>query len=279
MKKILVPCDFSEPSHEAFKFAINLAAKNDSEVYVLHVIDFPAYYETAFGFQPIPFEASALKEIDDDAQRKFEKMLKTYSKNDSNIVFSYVHGHVTSMIIDFISRKKIDLVVIGTHGASGMREFFVGSNTEKIVRLSPVPVFAIRKAVSLSAIKDIIFPTMLEAQPELIKRIKIVQEFFKARLHILYVNTLNNFKRDLEVKAEMEKFVKHHKLTNCTMNMRSDAFEQDGIISFTHETGGDMIVMATHGRKGLAHFLIGSVAEDVVNHVKCPIWTMVVKSS
>ena len=278
MKKILVPCDFSEPSHEAFKFALEIAAKNNSEVFVLHVIDFPAYYETTFGFQPIPFDASTLKEIDEDAQRKFEKMKKTYAKKDANVMFAYVHGHVTVMISDFINRKKIDLVVMGTHGATGMREFFVGSNTEKIVRFSPVPVLAVRKAVSISSIRDIVFPTMPDLkQPELIKQVKLIQEFFKAKLHILYVNTLNNFKRDIEIKSEMEKFVKHYKLSDYTLNMRSDTYEQDGIISFAHEIGADMIAMATHGRKGLAHFLIGSVAEDVVNHITCPIWTMAVK--
>jgi hypothetical protein len=59
--------------------------------------------------------------------------------------------------------------------------------------------------------------------------------------------------------------------------MRNDAYETDGIISFAHEVNADLIAMATHGRRGLLHLLTGSVAEDVVNHVDCLMWTWSLK--
>jgi hypothetical protein len=77
----------------------------------------------------------------------------------------------------------------------------------------------------------------------------------------------------------MEEFAKHFKLSNYTINLRNDAYETDGIISFASEVKADMIAMATHGRRGLLHLLTGSVAEDVVNHVDCLIWTCSLKGS
>ncbi len=75
----------------------------------------------------------------------------------------------------------------------------------------------------------------------------------------------------------LEEFARHYDLSHYTLNTRNDFSEQDGIINFTHEIKADMIAMGTHGRRGLAHLFMGSVTEDVVNHVDCPIWTFVGK--
>lgn len=201
-------------------------------------------------------------------------MLKKFGKGSRHISFAVVHGPTSAMIRDYIEDNKIDLVVMGTHGATGVSEFFVGSNTEKIVRFSKVPVFAIRKAPKVSSIKNIVFPTALELnQTDFIRKLKSLQEFFDAKLHVLYLNTPFNFIRE----GDLTNYAKHYKLTNYTLNIRNDRYEPDGIISFVKEMKADMLAMATHGRKGLSHFISGSITEDVVNHVNCPIWTCVIK--
>lgn len=83
--------------------------------------------------------------------------------------------------------------------------------------------------------------------------------------------------RSAEEMDMMEEFARHYALSNYTLNTRNDFSEQDGIINFAHEIKADMITMGTHGRRGLAHLFMGSVTEDVVNHVDCPIWTYVIK--
>ncbi len=274
MKKIIVPCDFSEPSIEAFKFAIELATKSKGLVLVLKVIDIPIVYEASFGMPSYAFNAGLLQELDEDAKKSYRKMLQKYGKGYKNIKFYVLHGPASLMIRDFIEDKKADLVVMGTHGTSGLQEFFVGSNTEKIVRFSKVPVFAIRKAVPVSKIKNIVFPTSLHLdQTDFIKKLKVVQDFFKAKLHILFLNTPFNFVRDNELKD----YAAHFDFRNYTLNIRNDRYEPDGIIAFVNEIKADMLVMATHGRKGLSHFVSGSITEDVVNHVKCPVWTYAIK--
>lgn len=275
MKKIIVPCDFSEPAIEAFKFAIDLAIKSKGSVLVLKVIDIPIAYEASFAIPSYAFNLGMSKELEDDAKKSFKKLQQKFGRGYKRVKFFVVHGPASMMIRDFIEEKKPDLVVMGTHGTSGLQEFFVGSNTEKIVRFSKVPVFAIRKAIPVSKIKNIVFPTSLELnQTDFIKKLMVVQAFFKAKLHILFLNTPFNFVRDNELKD----YAKHFEFRNYTLNIRNDRYEPDGIIAFTNEVKADMLAMATHGRKGLSHFVSGSITESVVNHVKCPVWTYAIKS-
>jgi nucleotide-binding universal stress UspA family protein len=274
MKKILVPCDFSEPAVEAFRFAIDLASKSGSSITILKVIDIPVVYDTAFGMPSYLDNSGLIAELRNDARKNFERLVKKYGKGYSTIKFTVLQGPTSVMIRDFIEEKKFSLVVMGTHGASGLQEFFVGSNAEKIVRFSRVPVFTIRKAVPVSSIKNIVFPTsLLRDQSDFIKRLKGIQEFFGAKLHILFLNTPFNFVRDNELKE----YASRHKFANFTLNFRQDRYEPDGIISFAKEIKADMLAMATHGRKGLSHFISGSITEDVVNHIECPVWTYSLK--
>jgi nucleotide-binding universal stress UspA family protein len=277
MKKILVPCDFSEPSQEAFKFAVDLAAHVGSSVTVLKVIDLPILAYGASIDMPIyNFSPSLIKELEEDAKISFEKMNQKLGKSSVNIVFSTVSGPTFPMIQDFIDEGKFDLVIMGTHGATGLAEFFVGSNTEKIVRFSKAPVIAIRKAIPLSAIKNIVLPTYLQYyQDDFIKEVKSLQKIFNAKLHILYLNTPSSFISDDELK----KYADHYRFENYSLAIRHNRNEPDGIISYAEEIKADMLAMATHGRKGLAHFIRGSITEDVVNHVQLPIWTYRMKQS
>jgi hypothetical protein len=109
-------------------------------------------------------------------------------------------------------------------------------------------------------------------------KVKALQNFFKAKLHIVYINTPSNFKRDFETTKSLKAFAKRFMLKDFTINVYNDPFEESGVINFTHSINADMIAMGTHGRKGLSHILSGSVTEDIANHVDCPIWTYTIKS-
>ena len=275
MKKILVPCDFSEPAIEAFKFAIDVASLGGGSVLVLKVIDIPVVYDATFGMPSYMDNSGLIEELQKAAKKDYHRLVKKYGKGYDKIKFSAVQGPTSMMINDFIEEKKISLVIMGTHGATGINEFFVGSTTEKIVRFSKVPVFAIRKAMPVKSIKNIVFPTTLNSdQSDFIKKLKVLQAFFNARIHILYLNTPFNFIRD----SDLKEYAARHKFTNYTLSIRQDRYEPDGIIAFAEEIKADLLAMATHGRKGLSHFIEGSITEDVVNHINCPVWTYVLKN-
>lgn len=274
MKRILVPCDFSECAQKAYTFALDIAKRTNGEIFVIQTIDLPFVYESSMYGVPYVVDISELMtELENVAKENFRKM-KSSPAVQHDISFEVCHGPVTATIRKFIDDHQIDLVVMGTKGANGLSEILIGSNTEKIVRYSPVPVLAVRKAVNLSSIQNIVFPTSLEPdQDGLIAEIKELQSFFRARLHLLVINTPHNLKREEDEIEVVEKFARRHGLENYTINIREDFYEQGGILDFVKEIQGDMIAMGTHGRRGLTHLFMGSVTEDVVNHSDVPIWT------
>lgn len=277
MKKILVPCDFSDLAVQAFQFALQIAKQSNGEVILLNVIELPVLRDTML--MPILyFEENYFKDMKVSIEKNFEK-LKTKWITEGSKVRSLVEcGPTTTTINRIAEETKADLIVMGTHGATGFKEFLVGSNTEKIVRLSSIPVLAVRKSLELTHIKNIVFPTTLDPdQHKLLAHIKELQTFFSAKLHLLLVNTPHNLKRIIGEKDMMEAYAKDFDLENYTLNTRDDFYESDAIMNFTMGIKADMIAMGTHSRKGLAHLFSGSVAEDVVNHIDCPIWTYSVK--
>ncbi|GCC50417.1 universal stress protein [Chryseotalea sanaruensis] len=274
MKKIVVPCDFSDPSIEAFKFAVKLAKKSEGKVIVVHVIDLPIFYESTFGMQPYTFDPSFIKELEKYAKEKFESLKSTYGEGHRDLLFVNPFGAVTPMLQQEIDLQKPDIVVMGTHGVSGLKEYLVGSNTEKIVRHAHVPVVAVRTCIPIEKIKNIVFATTLDLnQTALIKKVKELQSFFSAMLHVIVINTPEDFKRDKDLQEALENYVQHYHLEHYTLNKRTDINEMEGILSFAKEVKADLIAMATHGRRGLFHLLTGSIAEDVVNHGTAPVWT------
>lgn len=272
MKKILVPCDFSAPSMEAFKLAAGIAAQSKGEIFVLNVVEMPVLHSSLL--VPVQaYENSFLKEVRERADRNFTSMKNKWAKK-GKVSLQVEHGVVVKSINKFVASKKIDLVVMGTHGSSGFREFTLGSNAEKVVRSCKVPVITVRQAPKGALFKDLILPVDLEgSQEKLAAAIKPLQTFFKAKLHILYVNNPIRFERSVYVEKKLNDFVQKNKIKNYTLNIYNDLDAENGIINFSKKFKNKMIAMSTHGRKGLAHLLSGSVTEDVVNHLGCPIWT------
>jgi nucleotide-binding universal stress UspA family protein len=272
MKRILVPSDFSDPAVQAFKFAVDVARKSGGEVILLNVIELPVMSDSVL-MPSLSFEEAFIKDLKANAEKNFAKM-KTKWASDVKVTTLIEYGSTTSSIRDFVKDNKIDLVVMGTHGATGMKEFFIGSNTEKIVRSSPVPVIALKGSVKIASIKNIVFPNTADLdQEELTLKVKELQNFFGASLHVLYVNTPSRFRRDVEVKKEMKAFAKRFMLKDYTLTIFNDYSEEEGLRNFIAETKSDLVAMATHGRRGLNHLMSGSIAEDAVNHLECPIWT------
>jgi nucleotide-binding universal stress UspA family protein len=107
----------------------------------------------------------------------------------------------------------------------------------------------------------------------LIGKVKALQNFFKARLHVVWINTPINFTSDIVTHQRLNAFAKRFALKDYSNHIFNHRNEEEGIIKFTELIKGDLIAMGTHGRKGIAHLLNGSMAEDVVNHTERLIWT------
>ncbi|MBL6448771.1 universal stress protein [Fulvivirga sp. 29W222] len=277
MTNILVPYDFSTQAANALRFALQFNEEQKRIVHILHVVEmiskpFLNIDEEVLDDLKIEVEKKILSRLEEEALNKFSAKL-------NNIRIQVVFGHISQTILKYADSHEMDLIVMGTKGVTGMRELLIGSNTEKIIRASKIPVIAVKNYVKPERIKNIVFPNTLlsDADEELILKVKALQHHFGAALHIVWVNTPTNFQRDVVTSEELKRFSKWFMFKDFTTNIFNDTNEEAGMINFTHLIKADMIALGTHGRKGLAHVLNGSLAEDLVNHADVPVWTYTIK--
>jgi nucleotide-binding universal stress UspA family protein len=278
MKKILVPCDFSKPAISAYRQALGVASQSKGVVHLLHVIEPPIMNDTML-MPTLNFEEELMKELKDKAEGTFKDVIKDNKVDHVKVKFDIQYGAVPNTIQEYIKAHEIDLVIMGSTGASGLKEYFIGSNAERVVRQSAVPVLVVKEFYEWP-IKNIVFPNELdtEHQEDLIMKVKELQNFFKAKLHIVYVNTASNFVVDTVIRPQLQEFADRYMLKDYTINVFNHISTQEGVIEFTKMVEGDLIAIGTHGRKGLNHLMKGSIAEDIVNHTECLIWTYKLKN-
>lgn len=273
MKKILVPCDFSTPAISAYRVALDLAAKAKGTVHVLHIVELPVLHDSVL-MPVLSFEKVLLKELRDNAIKRFDAVAKKYANPKVKVLFHALFGAIQTKVDDYIRKNGINQVVMGSHGASGVREVFLGSNAEKMIRQAKVPVLIV-KEYSKKPITNIVMPCALDTEHQqlFLANVKNLQQFFNAKLHLVWINTPLTFTPDTTSRARLQFLATSAELKNYTINVFSEYREEQGIIQFNKQVKGDLIAIGTHGRKGLDHVLLGSLSEDIANHASTWVWT------
>ena len=273
MKKILVPTDFSEQANYALEVAAQLARKNNGEIYLLHMLDLPLNQIPELGGDAIGNipEAMFFMKL---AHKKFEEILnQDYLKGIT--VHETVNFHQTfEGIKNTCKEHDINMVVMGSHGASGLKEMFIGSNTEKVVRTSDVPVLVIKNGHDKFTINNFVFASDFKNDSkETYKQAIEIAQAFNSKIHLLFVNTPSKFTTTATANTRISDFIKDYEFSNYDINIFNDESVEKGILNFSHIIGADLIGISTHGRQGIAHFFNGSISEDLVNHAKRPVIT------
>lgn len=282
MKKILVPTDFSKPAQIAVDVAADIAKKANAELILLHVIEeasgssFNIIGEvtTTGGWEDKLFTMKLIERSKKQMTKLCEEVKGTGVKVKQELrLGTAFHG-----MRDIISEQKVDLVVMGTAGHTKLEEMIIGSNTEKVVRLSKCPVLTVHEKPVTTDFKNIVYATSMSKDEEVFSRIvRLTQQMYDSTVHLVRINTPANFQRDAVAKKYMQDFAKKLQLKNFTLNIFNDLTEEEGIIYFADSINADLIAMATHGRTGFAHVLAGSIAEEVLSHSKRPVLTFVTK--
>lgn len=145
IKKILVPVDYSECSRAALAFAAELAWKNDAELDIVHAWDRPTYLSDAVMVRHPHGETRSLVEmVRENAERDMDEFVSG-SRLPEGLRFEkrVIAGNPAAMILGELERGRPDLVVLGTHGRTGLPHLLLGSVAEKVVQLSPIPVVTV----------------------------------------------------------------------------------------------------------------------------------------
>jgi nucleotide-binding universal stress UspA family protein len=184
-------------------------------------------------------------------------------------------GNAYKGIQSFILEENPDLVIMGSKGSSGIEEVLIGSNTEKVVRTAHCPVITVKSKVDPSKLNKIVFASDFKKNSsEIAARLKRLQHIFGAEIYLVIVNTPGNFETARESISRIRRFTKDFGFENVKAEVYNSTSEENGIIEFAEDIDADLIAMATSGRTGFLPLITGSIAEDVVNHAKRPVWTL-----
>lgn len=271
MKRILVPTDFSEQAENALKVAAILARKHNSEIYLLHMMEIPMQHtDPANSHSDIPealfFMKLARKKFEDLMSQDYLKGIPVHESLKADITFNEIK--------DSCKEFNIDLIVMGSHGATGLKEMFVGSNAEKVVRTSDVPVLVIKNAHDNFEVSDFVFASDFKNDSkETYKQAVAFAQAFDAKIHLVLVITSSNFMTTHEAETRINDFISGQKFDNYTITIHNDYTVEQGILNVSKDLNADLIGISTHGRQGIAHFLNGSISEDLVNHANRPVIT------
>ncbi|MFL0353657.1 universal stress protein [Xanthomarina sp. GH4-25] len=274
MKKIIVPVDFSEFSEYALEAASFLARKNNAEILALHMLEI----STA-----VINKADNIKQLESLfflklAEKKFKEFLNKDYLKDIKVTPIVKHFKVFSEVNEVAKENQADLIVMGSQGASGIKEVLVGSNTEKVVRHSDIPVLVIKHNPILMEFENMVFACdFTEEAVQQYLRAKEMAKKLDSKMHLVYVNMPGTkFRSSAEIEKQVATFLRKadggiEKMNE--VNYVNDYSIEEGILNFSNIIGADVIAVATHGRKGVAHFFEGSISEDIANHSTLPVMT------
>lgn len=272
MNKIIVPIDFSKHSEYALEAAAMLAKRGDAELLALHMLELSEGALTASDNEQQAQAVFFLKL----AEKKFDEFLDKDYLEGVNVTPIVKHFKVFSEVSEVAEENDADLIVMGSHGASGITEIFVGSNTERVVRSSKTPVLVLKNKPTNLKFENVVFAC--DFSDEAVGAYKKAKSMFpNANLNILYVNLpTDKFKSTSEIDATVAGFFNKAdgNLEGLQhMHYVSDYSVEKGVINFANKIKADLIITPTRGRTGIAHFFEGSISEDIANHAIVPVMT------
>mgnify|MGYP001199842216 CR=1 FL=1 len=272
MKKILVPIDFSIQSKYATELAAKIAAKTDAEVFLLHMVELPSgIVDMGAGSNfSIPESMMYLRMVKD----KIIQMKSTLFDATANVHHAIRFQNPHEGILSYSKKIEPDLIVMGSKGASDFDEILIGSNTEKVVRTSQIPVLVVKNSPDTFKIKELIFASNFKEESK--KSFTMFLDFattFESNIHLLIVNTIGKFETTSASKEKIANFLKDFPTAKHALHIYNDVSIEKGILNFAKEINADLIALSTHGRSGLSHLFNGSISKNLTKSALRPVIT------
>jgi nucleotide-binding universal stress UspA family protein len=279
MQNILVPTDFSLEAHHAFEVALQLAQRTGGHLTLLHAIDAPGssgLVSTGGTGGGSSLNDMFMIRLLQATKHRMHELLSEAARNYPDVAVQdrIETGDVAEAVLAAGRELGIDLVVVGAHEhAPGAGLFAADSLAERLVRLASCPVLTVKHAAPHFEVRSIVFasdfaPEADQAVPSLRR---VLAAFPEATLHLLDVVTRRE--EYGAAVARMHAFAQRHELPAYEPDVFDDAQVRTGIPRYAAQAHADLVVMLTHGRTGLRHFLQGSIAESVAVQAAAPVLT------
>lgn len=289
MKKLLVPSDFSPGSADAMHVALRIARDTGAALVIAHVWQVPAL---AYGVEPYAMAPDLMQAVSDEAHAALAAAVEEAKRQGADATGVLLTGVSWSRIVEIADGDPaIDLVVMGSHGRTGLKRVLLGSVAEKVVRHAPCSVLVVR-AGEPGPFTDVLVPVDFSQSAQLAvdAAARVVRPGGSGitLLHVIDAPVATNveafdlsFMRDLEKsskKALEEISTKLRQQVDVPVTTRVQIGYAGGQILavLDDDPTFDLVVMGSHGRTGFKRIFLGSVAEKVVRHAPCPV--MVVRA-
>lgn len=269
MERVLIPTDFSDCANHAANIGLELAKKLNSEVSFLHLINTPVDWsklsldkETLY-----PETKTAIGDAKDGLLKLERRAEKLGVEANSLLLFN----QGVEEIQNYISKEKYCLVVMGTHGEKGMGKF-IGSNTQRVLKHSPVPVLSVKQSDKPAPFKKIGIAS--DFQKESLKSFRDILKLaknFGLEIEVVYVNTPYTFMESNQIEKAMDVFLKEETNVKERRFIYNAKNEERGIGMYIATEKPDIIATITRQHSDLEKIFRPGVTESIINHFNLPV--------
>lgn len=274
MKKILITTDFSQTSLNALKYAAELAKKNNSKLFLLNISFLPTFYVNSidnYSFYKNDLE-NAVKRIKSISKKEIDALLKLPYLKTIDIESEVLVGYsIYYEIINYAKKIKPDVIIMGSHSGKKGSLFNIGSNTERVIRTTEIPVIVVNKQSSPGKIKKVVFASDFEKDARKVYPFlhSLVKEC-NPEIHLLYINTKTNFREYDDIKLQIIRFKKLFP-GNFKMLVRASKHIDEGIVKYANSINADLIALGVKRRKGISLYLTDRITEGVIHKSRIPV--------
>lgn len=285
LKKILCPVDFSPGSQRAMRIAVRLAKSSGAELVLAHAWHLPPMsYAGELAFPPDTVQA-----MSEDEERGLEAAAhEATALGAPRVTSRFLTGVPWDQIVEVLrGDPELELVVMGTHGRSGLSRFLLGSVAEKVVRHAPCPVMTVPEREHTGAFQHVLCPIdFSESSRRAVDLAAEIVEPGGAGLTLLHVvelpvtysgeppmpdllDTLDT--RAAKLLEDWAAELRAKVSVPVTTRWRIGSPGGQALAILDEQPPFDLVVIGSHGRTGLRRALLGSVAEKIVRHAPCPV--------
>ncbi len=277
VKHILVPIDFSPASLNAMETAIALAKHQGAKLTLLHVVNesFLAYHHEVV---PVSTTFPMIETIHEEARNMLSQLTeKLVAEQDLEITGEVVQGAVPAEICKFAEKHAAEMIVMGTHGTSGFREFFLGTNAYVVIRHAFCPVLTVPPTGKWTSFSKILFP--VRDTPGALDKYDFLRKIIRRNQNqvVLYVLGLPSPNRPAS-KNWVEESILHLSSrlrddeVECITQLLQPSKQVAEAVLYTADVRQiDLIAITATLDQGIRDFFIGPYTQQIVHHAKVPV--------
>jgi len=268
MLNILVPTDFSELSKVAIRYALDMAKKMKGKVTLLHVVD-TGEHGSSMRFRLNSLMAEMVRIAEEDFERVLAE-IKEYNKTGKSIRYEIIQSSsFLKAVSKFAKKSRANLIVMGTHGASGLKKVVMGSNTASMLEGCDVAVLAVPAKGVYKSKKAVVYATdLLNTQKELKKILAIIGSE-KPLIHVLHVAT--DRKGAKEAEAKVDKIVGKVGYGNVLVRVLVNKDPAPAINEYVKKMKVDLLTLFPHQHSFLEKLFKGSVTKQLTYQNSVPL--------